>query len=269
MPAYWRGYLKLSLVTCPIELTPATSESEKVRFHTINKVTGNRIASRYVDAVTGEEVDEDDEVKGYERGENEFLLLEDEELENVALDSVKTVDVEKFVPRDSVEWVWLESPYYITPSDPVGEEAFAVIRDAMSASETIGVSRVVLGRRERACLLMPRDKGIVLWTLKFGDEVRPEDEYFASIPDGRADPELKPLIAQLIKAQKRAWSPELVSDPVQTNLLALIEEKKKSLRPKRKARKTESAADGSDGKVVNIMDALRKSIQQSNSRKAG
>jgi len=268
MPAYWRGYLKLSLVTCPIELTPATSESEKVRFHTINKVTGNRIASRYVDAVTGKEVEEDDEVKGYERGENAFLLLEDEELENVALDSVKTVNVEKFVARDSVEWIWLESPYYVTPSDPVGEEAFAVIRDAMSASGKIGVSRVVLGRRERACILMPRDKGIVLWTLKFGDEVRPEDEYFSSIPDGKADPELKPLIGRLIKAQTQPWSPALVADPVQANLLALIEEKKKALRRKKVARKKEAVPDPG-GKVVSIMDALRQSLEQSNSRKAG
>lgn len=268
MPAYWRGYLKLSLVTCPIELSPATTENDKVRFHTINKVTGNRIASRYVDAVRGTEVDEDDEVKGYERGENEYLLLEDEELENVALDSVKTVDVEKFVSRDSIEWIWFESPYFVTPSDPVGEEAFAVIRDAMLATGKIGVSRVVLGRRERACILVPRDRGIVLWTLKFGEEVRPEDEYFASIPDGKADPELKPLIAQLIKSQKRAWSAELVTDPVQKNLLALIDQKKKALRPRKAARKKEADLPDSGGKVVSIMDALRKSIEQSKSKAA-
>ena len=155
------------------------------------------------------------------------------------------------------------------PSDPVGEEAFAVIRDAMSASGMMGVSRVVLGRRERACILVPRDKGIVLWTLKFDGEVCPEDEYFASIPDGKADPELMPLIGQLIKVQKRHWSPELVTDPVQTNLLALIEEKKKALRPKRAARKKDIAEPSSGGKVVSIMDALRQSLEQSRSRKAG
>jgi DNA end-binding protein Ku len=268
MPAYWRGYLKLSLVTCPIELTPATSESEKVRFRTINKDTGNPIVSRYVDSVTGKAVDDQDQARGYERGENDVLILEDEELENVALESARTVDVEKFIPHDRVEWIWLESPYYVSPSDPVGHEAFAVIRDAMRASGMVGVSRVVLGRRERACILEPRDKGVVLWTLKFGEEVRPENEYFADIPDSKADPELRPLIAQLIKAQKKPWDASMVADPVQERLLAMIEEKKKALRPKKALRKAD-APPPSGGKVVNIMDALRASLESGKSRKAG
>jgi DNA end-binding protein Ku len=268
MPAYWRGYLKLSLVTCPIELTPATSESEKVRFRTINKDTGNPIVSRYVDAVTGKPVDDEDEARGYERGENDFLILEDEELENVVLESARTVDVEKFIPHDTVEWIWLESPNYISPSDPVGHEAFAVIRDAMRATGMVGVSRVVLGRRERACILEPRDKGIVLWTLKFGEEVRPESEYFAGIPDDKSDPELKPLIAQLIKAQKRQWDTAMVTDPVQERLLAMIEEKKKAMRPKKASRKAD-ATPVTSGKVVNIMDALRASLDQGKSRRTG
>jgi DNA end-binding protein Ku len=265
---YWRGYLKLSLVTCPIEMTPATSESEKVRFHTLNKLTGNRIASRYVDAVTGKEVDEDDEVKGYERGENDFVFLENEELENLALDSAKTIDIDRFVKSDTIEWIWLESPYYVTPSDPVGEEAYAVIRDAMRATGMVGVSRIVVGRRERACILEPRDKGIVLWTLRFGAEVRDEEAYFSAVPDGKADPELTPLISQLIKAQKKPWDKDMVSDPVQERLLALIEEKKRVLKPK-KPRKTDQPSEQAGGNVVNIMDALRKSLEQSKPRKAG
>lgn len=266
---YWRGYLKLSLVTCPVEMAPATSESEKVRFNTLNSETGNRIASRYVDAVTGREVEEDDEVKGYERGENEYVLLEDEELDAVALDSARTIDIDKFVKADSIEWIWLESPYYVTPSDPVGEEAYAVIRDAMRASGMVGVSRLVTGRRERACIIEPRDKGLVLWTLRYGNEVRDEDAYFSAVPDGKADPELKPLIAQLIKSQKKPWDPVMVSDPVQERLLALIEEKKRALKPKKTARTKEEAASPEASKVVNIMDALRKSLDQSKSRKAG
>ena len=102
---YWKGYLKLSLVTCPVSMMPATSESEKVRFHTLNRKSNNRVVSRYVDAVTGKEVDEDDEVKGYERGENDFLVIEDEELESVALESARTIDIEKFVPREAIEWI--------------------------------------------------------------------------------------------------------------------------------------------------------------------
>lgn len=116
---YWRGYLKLSLVTCPVQMMPATSESEKVRFHTLNRQTQNRVVSHYVDSVTGKEVREEDEVKGYQRGEDEYVILEDEELENVALESTKTIDITTFTPRDRIEWIWLDTPYYLSPNDPV------------------------------------------------------------------------------------------------------------------------------------------------------
>lgn len=174
---YWKGYLKLSLVTCPVSMSPATSESEKVRFHTLNKATGNRVVSQYVDAVTRKPVKDDDEVKGYARGENDYVLLTDDDLDAVALDTVKTIDIDKFVPRDSIEWVYLEKPHYLVPNDPVGHEAFAVIRDAMASDKVFGVSRLVIGRRERAVVLEPRGEGIVLWTLRFGDEVRPEESF--------------------------------------------------------------------------------------------
>lgn len=264
---YWRGYLKLSLVTCPVQLSPATTESEKVRFHTINSITGNSIASRYVDAVTGKPVEEDEEAKGYERAEGDFIVLEDEELDNVALDSAKTIDIDKFVSADSIGWIWLESPYFITPSDPVGVEAYAVIRDAMRASGKVGVSRIVIGRRERACILQPKENGITLWTLKFGEEVRDEQAYFSGIPDEKADPELKPLIGKLIKAQTIKWSPAMVTDPVQERLLELIAEKKKALKPKTATRKKPDTAP-TGGNVINIMDTLRKSLEASKSRKA-
>jgi DNA end-binding protein Ku len=145
---YWKGYLKLSLVTCPVQMTPATSESEKVRSHTLNRKTHNRVVSRYVDAVTGKEVDEDDEAKAYQRGENDYIILEDEELENVALDSTKTIDIEVFAPRDSIEWVWLDTPYYLLPDGAVGEEAFAVIRNAMAAEDRLAFTVHV---HARAC----------------------------------------------------------------------------------------------------------------------
>jgi DNA end-binding protein Ku len=156
---YWKGYLKFSLVTCPVQMMPATSENEKVRFHTLNRETQNRVVSRYVDAVTGKEVEEEDEAKGYQRGENDYILLEDDELENIALESTKTIDIDVFAPRDSIEWVWLETPYYLSPDDPVGQEAFSVIRDAMAAEDMVGISRLVISRRERAVMLEPRGKG--------------------------------------------------------------------------------------------------------------
>jgi DNA end-binding protein Ku len=256
---YWKGYLKLSLVTCRVSMTPATSESEKVRFHTLNKETGNRVISRYVDSVTGEPVKDENEAKGYARGENEYIILTDDDLDRVALDTVKTIDIDKFVPANSIEWVYLEKPHYLMPDDAVGNEAFAVIRDAMKADGVVGVSKLVIGRRERAVILEPRDQGIVLWSLRFGDEVRPEQSYFEDI-DEEADPDLVPLVQQLIKKKSARWSPDMVSDPIQTSLLKLIDEKKKALKRRKTAKgKNDAAAPVSN--VVNIMDALRKSVE--------
>jgi DNA end-binding protein Ku len=265
---YWKGYLKLSLVTCPVAMAPATTDSEKVKFHTINKDTGNRVVSRYVDAITGMPVDDDDEVKGYERGENEYVMLEDEELESVALESTRTIDIEAFVPHDSIEWVWLEKPHYLTPSDPVGEEAFAVIREAMKATDMVGISRLVIGRRERAVMLEARDRGIVLWTLRYGDEVRDEKNYFDGAPKEKADPELMPLVGQLIKAQSKPWSPKMVGDPVQARLLDIIAEKKKAMKKPAAVAKAKPEPVATKGNVVNIMDVLRKSIGEAGRKKA-
>ncbi|KRE08156.1 Ku protein [Bosea sp. Root670] len=256
---YWKGYLKLSLVTCPVAMSPATSESEKVRFHTLNKATGNRVVSQYVDSVTRKPVKDDDEIKGYARGENDYVMLTDDELDAVALDTVKTIDIEKFVPRDSIEWVYLEKPHYLMPDDPVGHEAFAVIRDAMAADKVLGISRLVIGRRERAIVLEPRGEGIVVWTLRFGDEVRPEASYFAEVPE-KADASLVPLVQSFIKGHTKPWSPTMVSDPVQSALLDIIAEKKKALRPTRKG-KAKQVDGESESNVIDIMEALRRSLQ--------
>lgn len=256
---YWKGYLKLSLVTCPVQMMPATSENEKVRFHTLNRETQNRIISHYVDSVTGRQVKEEDEVKGYQRGENDYIMLEDEELENVALDSTKTIDISTFTPRDSVEWIWLDTPYYLSPNDPVGQEAFSVIRDAMGAQDMVGISRLVISRRERAVMLEPRGKGIVLWTLRYGDEVRDEDTYFAGIGDETADSDIMPLVQQLIKKQTQHWDAKMVIDPVQDRLLDIIAAKKKALKKPSKS-KPSAPAKSTPSNVINIMDALKKSV---------
>jgi DNA end-binding protein Ku len=257
---YWKGYLKLSLVTCPVQMMPATSENEKVRFHTLNRETQNRVVSHYVDSVTGTEVKDEDEVKGYQRGENDYVMLEDEELENVALDSTKTIDISTFTPRDSIEWIWLDTPYYLYPNDPVGQEAFSVIRDAMESQDMVGISRLVITRRERAVMLEPRGKGIVLWTLRYGDEVREEDTYFAGIGDETADSEMMPLVQQLIKKQTQHWNPKMVIDPVQDRLLDLIAEKKKAMKKPSKGKAKAPASAPAPSNVINIMDALKKSV---------
>jgi DNA end-binding protein Ku len=254
---YWKGYLKLSLVTCAVAMSPATSESEKVRFHTLNRETGNRIVSRYVDSESGKPVDADDQAKGYEAEEGRLVLIEDEELEAVKLDTVRTIDIDAFVPRDSIPWIYLDSPHYLVPDDEVGEEAFSVIRDAMSASKMVGISRVVLYRRERAVMLEPRDKGIVLWTLRYGDEVRDESAYFAEINKDKPEPQLLDLAQKFIRAKTKDWSPEMVKDPVQEHLLKLIASKKS-----KGARKSASQGEkGRPGNVVNLFEALKKSLQ--------
>lgn len=254
---FWKGYLKLSLVTCPVALTPATSDSEKVRFHTLNRNTGHRIVSQYVDSVTGKPVDEDDEVKGYARDEKSFVLLEDDELESVKLESARTIDIESFVPAESVDWIWYDAPYYLTPDDPVGEEAFCVIRDAMRATKTVGVARLVIYRRERAVLLKPRDNGIELWTLRYGDEVRNAREVFGEESKKDLNPDLLKLVSELIAERRKEWSPEMVHDPVQERLIDIINEKKKG-RPAPKPKAEPAPQPG--GNVVNIMDALRRSV---------
>ncbi|MBB6252997.1 Ku protein [Nitrospirillum iridis] len=256
--SFWKGYLKLSLVTCQVAMVPATSENEKVRFHTLNRKTGNRVVSRYVDAVTGDPVEEEDEAKAYPRGEDDHLILEDDELDAVALESTRTIDIEMFVPRDTIGWIWYDTPHYLTPADPVGEEAFSVIREAMAATGKVGISRLVMYRRERAVMLEPRGKGIIVWTLRYGDEVRDAQAYFDDIRAEKPAPKLLSLVKTLIEERTRGWDPSLVGDPVQDRLLDLIAAKKKGRKRPAKAKATPDA--DTPGNVINIMDALKKSL---------
>jgi DNA end-binding protein Ku len=254
---FWKGYLKLSLVTCPVAMTPATTESEKVRFHTLNRKSGHRVVSQYVDAVSGKPVAEDDEVKGYQRGEDEYVLLEDDEIDAVALESTRTIDIDMFVNADSIGWIWYDKPHYLTPDDPVGEEAFSVIRDAMQSTRTVGISRLVMYRRERAVMLEPRGKGIVLWTLRYGDEVRDPEDYFGKISETKPDSKMMDLVSTLIDERTRQWDPAMTGDPVQARLLEIIASKKKG---KKRPAKAKPKAEQPPSNVINIMDALRKSI---------
>lgn len=260
---FWKGYLKLSLVTCAVAMQPAKTQSEKVRFHTLNRRTGNRVVSEYVDAVSGETVDDDDQIKGYEREEGDYVLLEDEEIDAVALDSNRTIDIEKFVEADSVDWIWYDEPHYLVPDDQVSEQAFSVIREAMVRTRTHGISRLVMYRRERAVMLVPRGKGIVLWTLRYGDEVRDAAEC-CSEDDEKPDRRQMDLMKKLIEERMMDWSEDMVSDPVQDRLLDIIKAKKRGRKRAAKAKREEReqpAETGSDN-VVSIMDALKNSIER-------
>jgi DNA end-binding protein Ku len=260
---YWKGYLKLSLVNCPVAMTPAVSDREKVKFHTLNRKTNNRVQSHYVDAKTGKEVT--DEVKGYEIGEGKYVMLEDEELEAVGLESTRTIDIETFVDAGSVGWLWYDTPHYLFPTDDVGVEAFSVIREAMKATNTVGISRLVLYRRERAVLLEPRDKGIVLWTLRYGNEVRDPDDYFSDIPKEKVEPKLMSLVNELIEQRSRPWEPAMAKDPVQKELLGIIKSRGKKKKPKEKKEAEPPAERPSN--VVDIMDALKRSVAAKEGRR--
>lgn len=255
--SFWKGYLKLSLVTCPVAMVPALSQDEKVRFRTLNGRTGNPVVSRYVDSVTGKAVGEDDEVKAYPRGEDDYVILEDEEIDAVALESTRTIDIETFVPRPSIGWIWYDAPHYLVPNDTVGEEAFSVIREAMAATGTVGISRLVLYRRERAVMLAPRGKGIVLWTLRYGDEIRDDEDYFAGLAKAKPEAKALALVKKLIRERTKPWDPKMADDPVQERLLDIIAAKKKGR--KRPARP--KAAPTATGNVIDIMDALRRSLK--------
>jgi DNA end-binding protein Ku len=257
---FWKGYLKVALVTCSVSMTPAISDGEKVRFHTINRKTGNRVVNRYVDAVSGHSVGDEQQAKGYARAECDYVLIDDDELEAIGLESTHTIDIQTFAPSDSIDWIWYDRGHYLTPNDAIGEEAFSVIRDAMKATDMVGGSKLVIYGRERAVMLKPHDKGIVLWTLRYGDEVRNQPDYIGAATLDQADRKAVDRVSGLIERHRTAWSPTIAQDPVQQRLLDIIESKKRSRKFRARSKtKTEPTAPARNN-VVDIMDALQKSV---------
>ena len=206
--AYWKGYLKLSLVSCPIALYPAASSSERVSFNRINKKTGNRLKQQNVDAETGAPVDKEDIGRGYEIGKGQYLLVEDEELEQVKIESSHTIEIDSFVPRAEIDERYIDSPYYVAPTDQVGQEAFAVIRDAIRERGMVGLGRVVLTRRERVVMLEAFDKGLLATALRYAYEVREPAAYFDDIPDLKLPAEMSELAGHIIATKAGAFRSE-------------------------------------------------------------
>jgi DNA end-binding protein Ku len=257
--AFWKGHLRLSLVTCAVALNPATSEGGRLRFHTLNAKTGNPVRSEYVDAETGAVVDDADQAKAFRQGEGDYVLLEEEELDDVALESTHTIDIDLFTDPESISWIWYDRPHYLAPDDKVGREAFAVIRDAMAASGKVGIARIVLYGRERALLLKPCKPGIIAWTLRYGDEVRAVPETKAA---GKPAKEQAKAIESFIQRRLRDWDDDMLADPVQRELQKLIAAKDRQDKGKGKERskgKPGARPSGGDN-VVDIMDALRRSL---------
>jgi DNA end-binding protein Ku len=201
---YWKGYLKLALVAFPIAVYPGTSSSERVSFRQVNKKTGNRLRQQLVDEVTREPVGSEDKGRGYEYSKGEYILVEDEELEAVQIESSHTIEIDSFVPREQIDERFLDSPYYILPNDKVGQDAFAVIRDAMRKKGMVALGRIVLAKRERVIMLQPWDSGVVGTTLRYTYEVRDTEEYFDEIPDVKVAPDMLKLAEHILETEPAA-----------------------------------------------------------------
>ena len=252
--AYWKGYLKLSLVSCPIALYPATSEREKISFHQLNKETGNRIRYRKVDAETGDDVEQANIIKGYELAKGEYVDVTREELEAVAIESKRTIEIEQFVPKTQIDELYIRDPYYIAPDGEVGQQAFAVIREAIRKEGMVAVGKVVFTSREHIIALEARDSGMLGMTLRYPYEVRKQAEYFDEIPDEKVPKDMLDLALHIVDTKRGDFDPEKFEDQYEDALRELIEKKAKGEkieRPKQPARSN----------VVNLMDALRASVE--------
>jgi len=252
--AYWKGYLKLSLVSCPIALFPATSEREKISFHQINKNTGHRIKYQKIDAESGDEVESADIIKGYQVGKGEYLEIEPEELEAIAIESKRTIEIDEFVPKKEIDELYLNSPYYIVPDGEVGQQAFAVIREAIRQEGMVAIGKVVFTSREHIIALEARDKGLLGVTLRYPYEVRKEAEYFDDIPDEKIPKDMLDLASHIVESKAGHFEPERFEDQYEDAL-------KELLKKKQSGQKIERPREREPSKVVNLMDALRRSVE--------
>jgi len=254
--AYWKGYLKLSLVSCPIALYPASSSAERVSFNRINKKTGNRLKQQNVDSVSGDPVDKEDIGRGYEFAKGQYLMVEDDELAKIQIESTHTIDIQSFVPRGEVDDRYLDTPYYIAPTDKVGQEAFAVIRDAIREKKMVALGRIVLTRREHVVMLEAFDKGLLATTLRYAYEVRDKKDYFDDIPEIKLPAEMKELAMHIIDTKANHFDPQTFEDHYEKAIVEL-------LRKKQAGRVVEPIRDAEEEspRVINLMDALRASLK--------
>ena len=251
---YWKGHLRLSLVSCPVALFTATTSTEKVSFHLLNRENGHRLRRLMVDGETGEAVESGEQMRGYEVSKGDYVTFENDELDGIALESTHTIDIDAFVPRADIGDVYLDSPYYMAPNEKIGEDAFAVIRDAMKKRGMAGLGRVVMNRRERVVMLEPSGPGIVATTLRFPYEIKDAGEVFGAIPKTAVPAEMLALADHIIDTKKRDFEPENFVDRYESALHDLIAAKRKGVSPKH------AAEPASPSNVVDLMEALRRSV---------
>ena len=232
MPAvrpYWKGYIKLALVSCPIALYTASSSSERVAFRQINKKTGNRLRQQLIDDETREPVEAHEKGRGYEYAKGSYLMIEDHELEAIEIESNHTIEIDSFVPRAEIDERFLDSPYYVAPNEPVGQEAFAVIREAMRGKDMVALGRVVLSKRERVIMLQPWDNGLLGMTLRYPYELRDAKDYFYDIADVKVEPELLSLAQHILKTKEARFDPTKFVDRYEQAVLEMLKKKQEGL----------------------------------------
>jgi DNA end-binding protein Ku len=253
---YWKGYLKLSLVSCPIALYTGTSATERVSFRQINKKTGNRLRQQLVDEVTREPIESENKGRGYEYAKNAYIAVDDDELDAIVIESNHTIEIDSFVPREQIDERYLHSPYYITPNDQVGQDAFAVLREAMRGKGMVALARVVLAKRERLIMLEPWDKGLMGTTLRYPYEIRDAKEYFDDIPNVKVEPDMLKLAEHILQSKTADFDPAQFVDHYEEAVVKMLKKKQAGIPVSREH------ATPRPQNVANVMDALRRSIAQ-------
>jgi DNA end-binding protein Ku len=260
--ANWKGFLRLSLVTCPVALYPATSDTEKVSFNQINRKTGHRIKYAKVDADTGEEVANEDIIKGYKVDTDTYIEVTKDELDEVALESTRTIEIDEFVPRSDIDSRYVIRPYYLVPDGKVGHDAFAVIRETIRNMDKVAIGRVVLTNREHIIALEPLDTGLMGTLLRYPNEVRDEKEYFDDIQDVKITKDMLDLAKHIVEQKSAPFEPEKFEDRYESALVELIDRKRNGKLTGAKP------APKSSGNVINLMDALKRSLSGGGEKKA-
>jgi DNA end-binding protein Ku len=260
---YWKGHLQLSLVSCPIALYSASSSGERVAFRQINKKTGNRLRQQLIDEETQKPVSAEDKGRGYEYAKGAYLQVDDEELDAIAVESSHTIDVDSFVPRSQIDERYLDSPYYIVPNDKVGQEAFAVIREAMRVKDMVALGRVVISKRERVVMLQPWGKGILGETLRYEYEVRDAEEFFDDIPDIKIKKEMLELAQHIVASKTAEFDPAQFRDRYEEAVVEMLK-KKQAGAPLPKTRPSAAPSN-----VIDLMQALQRSLGQAPSARGG
>ncbi len=253
--ASWKGFLRISLVTCPIALFPAVSASERISFNRINRNTGQRVRQQNVDGKSGERVEADDIVKGYEIDKGRYVLIEDEEIEKIQVEATKIINVTQFVEQAEVDTAYLDAPYFMAPEGTIPEETYRVIRTAMEETGTAGIGTIVLANRERRVLIAPKERGLTMTTMRTAREVRSAEAYFENVGDAKFDPELLGMAKQLIEARRASFAPSEFVDQYEEALRGLIQSKVKGEEPV-------FAEVRAPAPVIDLMAALKQSLEK-------